>query len=410
MANSNLKVPTGLSPEKQAQVDAILKQYEDENKRIEREHWKNMGRIRLGGLVQAASAHPVFNVPYIGTGLGGALFDMGGAIMEGDKLPDIAKKAGQGFVIGETVGAIPYVGKVAGKTKAGQAVVKNVGRGLEAFNNTGLGQKVGQGLAKAEDILMSDIRGLNPNKQTVYHGSPYDFNKFSNEAIGTGEGAQAHGYGHYSALNRETAERYLPEITSKENIPQYIIDKYSSLKSHKNLLENFRETRGELPDNLKQVLENTNNKLLNLERNYNFSNNQGQLYKLSIPKDDLMLREDVLLSEQPQIYADIYNEMVKNNPEKYKNLPFKKLAGRDLYFQLQRDLGSDKAATEYLQNKGIKGISYNGDIDGESRVIFNPDDIDIVRKYYNQPTINDIINKNVNMGTFINALLGGQEQ
>lgn len=53
---------------------------------------------------------------------------------------------------------------------------------------------------------MTDIRAFDPNKQTAYHGSPYDFSKFSNEAIGTGEGAQAHGLGHYTALDKNVAD------------------------------------------------------------------------------------------------------------------------------------------------------------------------------------------------------------
>ena len=41
--------------------------------------------------------------------------------------------------------------------------------------------------------------------------------------------------------------------------------------------------------------------------------------------------------------------------------------------------------SQILSNNGIKGISYNGGIDGEARVIFNPDDIDII-PYYDNPT------------------------
>jgi hypothetical protein len=61
--------------------------------------------------------------------------------------------------------------------------------------------------------------------------------------------------------------------------------------------------------------------------------------------------------------------------------------------------------TQRLYNKGIKGISYNGGIDGEANVIFNPDDIEIVRKYYNQPSLYDfLIKKAPNMGTVVSGL------
>lgn len=42
----------------------------------------------------------------------------------------------------------------------------------------------------------------------AYHGTPHRFDKFSLEAIGTGEGAQAYGYGLYFAEKREIAEYY----------------------------------------------------------------------------------------------------------------------------------------------------------------------------------------------------------
>ena len=50
---------------------------------------------------------------------------------------------------------------------------------------------------------------------------------------------------------------------------------------------------------------------------------------------------------------------------------------------IYNELGEN--ASNILGNKGIKGISYNGGIDGEANVIFNPDDIDII-PYYDNPT------------------------
>jgi hypothetical protein len=47
----------------------------------------------------------------------------------------------------------------------------------------------------------------------AYHGSPYDFQKFENSAIGTGEGGKAYGAGHYVAEARETGEHYMRSVT-----------------------------------------------------------------------------------------------------------------------------------------------------------------------------------------------------
>lgn len=43
---------------------------------------------------------------------------------------------------------------------------------------------------------------------TAYHGSPHDFDQFSMEKIGTGEGAQAYGHGLYFAEAPEVAKQY----------------------------------------------------------------------------------------------------------------------------------------------------------------------------------------------------------
>ena len=54
--------------------------------------------------------------------------------------------------------------------------------------------------------------------QSAYHGTSHRFDEFSLDNIGTGEGAQAHGWGLYFAEDREVSERYrktLSEINDK---------------------------------------------------------------------------------------------------------------------------------------------------------------------------------------------------
>jgi hypothetical protein len=54
--------------------------------------------------------------------------------------------------------------------------------------------------------LMADA--YNPMGLTVFHGSPAKFNKFDRTKIGSGEGAQAYGYGHYVAEAPGVAKDY----------------------------------------------------------------------------------------------------------------------------------------------------------------------------------------------------------
>jgi hypothetical protein len=496
MDYGNLKVPENVTPE----VQAILDSYEARNKEIENAHRKNTGRIWLGSAISGSSAHPVFNIPYVGTGLGGALYELGQGITEGDKLPELAKRTGTGFAIGETVGAIPYAGKYANKLSGGK--IGNVlTAGVEKLANTPLGQKVAEIAPKVEDLLMTDIKAFNPNKQTVYHGSPADFNKFDNAYIGTGEGAQAHGYGHYSALNKDVADRYREGLSLRKGTATYkgkeITDDYKAeiqnirefgkegylnrlnenlankqqrLKDFEDMLENetdlsyfedlygFSNGEKHYQDYLDRRMNIANNIIPNIKKDINgikFSIGRtnginesdirgGQLYKLSIPKDDVMLREDLLLSQQPKFVQQAFKDEIASfkkglEEELQSNIDAKnilleslqnaKAKGSDrLIYTIEKDIERNlpvydtkiwqlqdqlnqnvpaamnktgqtiydelgENASKILSNKGIKGISYNGGIDGEARVIFNPDDIDIVRKYYNQPSLYELIKK-----------------
>jgi len=53
-----------------------------------------------------------------------------------------------------------------------------------------------------------------PRFAAAWHGTPHDVDKFSTEKIGTGEGAQAYGYGLYFAENKEVAEYYRKAVAA----------------------------------------------------------------------------------------------------------------------------------------------------------------------------------------------------
>lgn len=220
-----------LTPEQKAQeIQAIG---ELERKQIDRENLGAKARIGLGATLQGVSALPVFNIPYIGTGLGGALFEAGNAIAEGKSGADIAKDAGKGFAIGETVGAIPYVGKVASKTKTGQAVGNQANKLFDYLANTKAGQKVAEIAPKVEDLLMTDVTG---KIRKGYHGTKYQGNieKFDENLIGKNTGNEGYsGRGFYFSIDPYEAstygnnilKRYIetknPFIANRENIAKY---------------------------------------------------------------------------------------------------------------------------------------------------------------------------------------------
>lgn len=60
--------------------------------------------------------------------------------------------------------------------------------------------------------------------QSAYHGTPHKFGEFSLDSIGSGEGAQAHGWGLYFAENKEVSEGYREKLLSRKGfLNQYEI-------------------------------------------------------------------------------------------------------------------------------------------------------------------------------------------
>lgn len=61
-----------------------------------------------------------------------------------------------------------------------------------------------------------------PRFHAAYHGSPHDFDEFSTEKIGTGEGAQAYGWGLYFAGKKGVAEFYRDKLASNQRAQRVV--------------------------------------------------------------------------------------------------------------------------------------------------------------------------------------------
>lgn len=102
----------------------------------------------------------------------------------------------------------------------------------------------GRGFHTAESVLRAIDRGKiggrvtegryteSPMLQAAYHGSPHDFERFSDEAIGTGEGAQSFGHGHYFAGKKEVAEYYRNTLSRDTHVKVTVNGKRQSMLSH----------------------------------------------------------------------------------------------------------------------------------------------------------------------------------
>jgi predicted RNA methylase len=253
----------------------------------------------------------------------------------------------------------------------------------------------------------------------AWHGGPHDFEKFDSNKIGTGEGAQAFGYGiyftdekgiaeHYRDIEKGNAISYKKEF--EHNGFKYIPERgMSGINFYKENLNIKDETeRYKKRERIYQ-----NEYLKELENSGNFK--QGKLYNVELaPKQEEYLDwNKSMLSQSDTVskalgmnleeigrYREIQealDTLDKNgkldSPEWIKLVSEARdirskanlfMNASDYYHELSRDKGSDKAASDYLHSLGIRGIRYKaegGKSSANNYVIFSDDDITIKNKY-----------------------------
>ena len=277
--------------------------------------------------------------------------------------------------------------------------------------------------------------------QTAYHGSPYRFSGFTLENIGGGEGAQVHGWGLYFALDRDVSEGYLAKLG--DDNPAYKTIYGSGVKTNdgwiwadesdpengwtlpsgsaddialeamedaggvqKDAISALEERLEDLRDDIDLELEEGEELEDALKENEEYQNvlealgflrdveyertSSGQIYEVDIPDDDVMLREDAALEEQPEQVREAVKKLFAEHgldPDDAGN-------GREIYEKLARTLGGDEDASRALNEAGVRGIRYNGDIDGECAVVFDDKAIEILDTFYQaeaQGSLDDVL-------------------
>ena len=289
------------------------------------------------------------------------------------------------------------------------------------------------------NINAESIVGGNVLDQAAYHGSPHRFDRFSLDHIGSGEGAQAYGWGLYFAGNRQVAEWYRDRLAfdnfdsdaqkirgkgvrewhdhwerlaHREKNPQKADVYYSAMS----LMDDF-DLNG---FNREEVLKTAEEMEVSPEAIELFDsiarefNAPGQLYEVDIPEDHEMIDWDSRLNDQPEAVKSIieqlqmfaYEKFAASNDNMTRNLWEHVVAssernpkGAELYGFVQdafeSELGNkNKAAqstSELFNSLGVKGIRY---LDGTSRhtnsvddgshnyVIFDDATVEIQNTYY----------------------------
>ena len=225
-----------------------------------------------------------------------------------------------------------------------------------------------------ENTMMGIVMGVGP-QATVYHGSPYSFDKFDASKIGTGEGAQAYGYGHYVAESPEVAKTYAGPVRfdylTKEGAPFYAADGYQqaalNLVSHHGTAERalskvrtMSSQRGN--EGLIGALEEMSKQGVHLGKS-----GGGNQYKIDLPDEAIskMLDWDKPLSEQPEAVRNAFAKAYRASTGKYPDFPPSSISGATAYDMITGGaLGmhgyEDIAArgSGRLSRYGIPGIRY----------------------------------------------------
>ena len=295
--------------------------------------------------------------------------------------------------------------------------------------------------------------------QTAWHGSPHQFDTFSTEHIGSGEGAQVHGWGLYFAEDQNVAEWYRQVLASKgeelflngtplkaARILSPNVSERIEYRVAQELASDGKSTSLYTDDQVKQVISKLRNQKLliqesnlfsdsdkqvakdelteldriegNLDR-YSFSSrvgNTGRVFKVDIPDPDKMLDEQKLwgAGSNFELKAKIRGMISEWNgdhldTEQMIYVPDRP-TGRDVYQAISKAMGGPKQASLWLKERGIEGITYVGGTDGRCYVVFDDQAIEVLDFYQRNggeslgsysPTENRItLAPNANVSTF----------
>ena len=292
--------------------------------------------------------------------------------------------------------------------------MKNWGRESHSF------KKEYEKFSKADKILDDVKTFFNGGKisefkryfQPAYHGTPHKFDEFSLDAIGTGEGAQVHGWGLYFAENKEVSEDYRKKLTqayggmyhdlylyktpdNKQAIIEYKKEPVRTDIDEDGYLDLFYQIKTNGKEKAKKYLEENNYPDYVIEDINNINPDDinivyaddinGQLYEVDIPESDVLLDEDKELIEQPEkvqrIIEKIYHDASANNNDKLAAAVMQ-INGKGVYEGLKNYFGSAKEASLFLNKYGIKGITYDGYQDGRCYVIFDDKAVKVLNTFY----------------------------
>ncbi|HEV8033434.1 PLxRFG domain-containing protein, partial [Yoonia sp.] len=287
----------------------------------------------------------------------------------------------------------------------------SAGRIMQRIADGGIG---GRGPSGPGRGVRSGAMGAVPAEMRAFHGSPHLFDKFSLSAIGTGEGAQAFGWGLYFAGRREVAEYYRDSLANR-GASDVIVDtaEYYWGGDAAQAIASLERVIAAGSLDARQV--GYAKEAIELIREGWTPDTKGRLFEVEIPDDKDLLDWDAKLTDQSEsvrvkiaAISDILDDKQSRMEARSKiyTRPVSQIVadwtGADLYdavkdyFTMEDAawdrlgktpndvMNVDQAASEFLRAAGIPGHRY---LDGGSRadgdgsrnyVIYDEAAIDVV--------------------------------
>lgn len=290
---------------------------------------------------------------------------------------------------------------------------------------------------------------LDERFRTVYHGSGASFDRFDHSFMGTGEGAQAYGWGTYvtevEGIGKSYAEKaadpakkdYLyEELTQLKDIirhePNLYIDNRSTISDLKKQIKELEEIQRNDPDfdfeiprlkeyekeweHIEDLISKVSTRVL---YTVEIPDDTGENYldwDKPITKKQIKRIQDYLSENYRKNKLDNFNASIApSTAVNAEEIDKWSMRGENIYKTLENLLGGDREASEALWQCGFTGIKYpaqattGGRSDGaRNYVIFNENDLQITdhtrfRTSQYTPEEQDIIERARQNGTYMKA-------
>lgn len=285
------------------------------------------------------------------------------ALAEGREVPDISRPLWDA-IDRELRGEAQYAADPQAEAQADQEAALD---DMEAYLSS-----LGVSLNDDDATIRQALEGAKQYAQSAYHGTPHLFERFSTDHIGTGEGAQAFGWGLYFAGKKQVAEWYRDVLSepvyeyyegdrllsgAEENAARILLDqeyrsdaldwigqlRKSSLADQKYLDETEAAINSLNLDGLREVKQEKT----------------GRLFEVDVPEDNELIAWDEPLASQPEALKDairsVVEPIVAADGISYQEMTDAGQTFGEIYMGMQDLDVTDREISERLSSAGIPG-------------------------------------------------------